>query len=207
MKLEDFKENKLISIIRGVSSKDVERIFQILAEEGIKLIEVTLNTNNALEIIKNMRAVYDGHLFIGAGTVLNPHMAQSAIDAGAQFLLTPTVNVETIKVAKGIPCITGALTPTEILTAYEHGSTLVKIFPAGTMGVSYLKDLQGPLPQIPTVPTGGINTTNAKSYLEAGATALGIGSSLVKSKPDYNEDDFQQLRSNTKQLLKGVGLR
>lgn len=203
MKIEQFKEHKIISIVRGIAVEDAEQIFQTLYEEGIRLIEVTLNTEHALTIISEMSRKFESRMFVGAGTVLTPEMAIQAIEAGAKFILTPTVNVETIHTVKRerIFCIAGALTPTEILTAYENGADLVKIFPAGTMGVNYLKDIQGPLPQIPTVPTGGIDVTNALKFLEAGATALGVGSSIVKGKKGYSEYDFAELRDKARMFF------
>ncbi|WHX99015.1 bifunctional 4-hydroxy-2-oxoglutarate aldolase/2-dehydro-3-deoxy-phosphogluconate aldolase [Neobacillus sp. DY30] len=206
MKIEQFKEHKIISIVRGIAVEDVEQIFQTLYEEGIRLVEVTLNTEYALSIISEMSLKFEGRMYVGAGTVLNPEMAIQAIEAGARFVLTPAVNVETIRTVKrhGVFCIAGALTPTEILIAYDNGSDLVKIFPAGTMGVSYLKDIQGPFPQIPTVPTGGIDVTNAKEFLKAGATALGVGSSIVKGKKGYNETDFVELREKARRFFQVV---
>ncbi|MFP7297926.1 bifunctional 4-hydroxy-2-oxoglutarate aldolase/2-dehydro-3-deoxy-phosphogluconate aldolase [Neobacillus niacini] len=202
MKIEHFKEHKIISIVRGIALEDAEQIFQTLYEEGIRLIEVTLNTESALTMINEMSRKFEGRMFVGAGTVLTPEMADQAIEAGAKFVLTPTVNVETIHTVKraGVFCIAGALTPTEILTAYENGADLVKIFPAGTMGVNYIKDLKGPLPQIPTVPTGGIDITNASEFLSAGATALGVGSSIVKGKKGYKEEDFTELREKARRF-------
>jgi 2-dehydro-3-deoxyphosphogluconate aldolase/(4S)-4-hydroxy-2-oxoglutarate aldolase len=203
MKIEQFKEHKIISIVRGIAVEDVEQVFQTLYEEGIRLIEVTLNTEHALMIISDMSRKFEGRMFVGAGTVLTSEMAYQAIKAGAKFILTPTVNVETIHTVKkeGVFCIAGALTPTEIQTAYENGADLVKIFPAGTMGVNYLKDIQGPFPKIPTVPTGGIDITNALEFLEAGATALGVGSSIVKGKKGYNENDFAELREKARRFF------
>ncbi|WP_241481629.1 bifunctional 4-hydroxy-2-oxoglutarate aldolase/2-dehydro-3-deoxy-phosphogluconate aldolase [Mesobacillus campisalis] len=196
MTLEAIKQYKVISIIRGVPSQYIPEVFDALYEGGIRLVEVTLNTNNALDMIEEMSKKYEGKMLIGAGTVMDEESACMAIGAGAKFVLTPILNIPTIHAVKerGAVCISGALTPTEIYTAYTHGSDLVKVFPAGSMGAGYIKDLKGPLPEIPIVPTGGIDVTNAAHYLEAGAVALGIGSSLVPAKEQYSREDFETIK-------------
>lgn len=202
MVVDKIKEHKIISIIRGISRQDAPAIFEALYEEGIKLVEVTLNTEGALAMITEMRNQYEGKMFIGAGTVLSAGAVEQAVDAGAQFILTPTMNKETIEAAnkRGIACVSGALTPTEILTAYEYGADLIKVFPAGIMGPQYIKDIHGPLPHIPLVPTGGIDYKNAGVFLGAGAAALGIGSTLVKGKESYNEEEIAALRKSARQF-------
>ncbi|PWW28262.1 2-dehydro-3-deoxyphosphogluconate aldolase/(4S)-4-hydroxy-2-oxoglutarate aldolase [Cytobacillus oceanisediminis] len=204
MTLEAIKQHKIISIIRGVPGEFIPQIFDALYEGGIRLVELTLNTDNALDLIADMSKRYGGKLLIGAGTVKDEENARLAIDAGAKFILTPILDIPTIHAVKerGAVCITGALSPTEIYTAFTHGSDLVKVFPAGPMGAGYIKDLKGPMPQIPLVPTGGIDVTNASSYLQVGAVALGIGSSLVPAKEQYSSADIAEIKAKAGQFLK-----
>jgi 2-dehydro-3-deoxyphosphogluconate aldolase / (4S)-4-hydroxy-2-oxoglutarate aldolase len=204
--LEAIKQHKIISIIRGVPGDYVPEIFDALYEGGIRLVEVTLNTDNALELIAELSKRYEGELLIGAGTVMDEESARLAINAGAKFILTPILDIPTIHAVKerGAVCISGALTPTEIYTAFTHGSDLVKVFPAGPMGAGYIKDLKGPMPQIPLVPTGGIDVSNAPHYLQAGAVALGIGSSLVPAKEHYTSCDFAEIKDKAGHFSRGA---
>ncbi|OLS40772.1 bifunctional 4-hydroxy-2-oxoglutarate aldolase/2-dehydro-3-deoxy-phosphogluconate aldolase [Bacillus sp. MRMR6] len=181
-------EHKIVAIMRGVNRKDTLQIVNALQNGGIHVIEITLNTPNALSIIEEVSNEFGGKVLVGAGTVLDPESARAAILAGAKFILSPTVNKETIKMAKryGVVSIPGAFTPTEILTAYEYGGDIVKVFPA-TLGEKYIADIRGPLSQIPLLPTGGINLGNIRDYLKAGAVGVGLGNSLVNPKMEINE--------------------
>lgn len=159
-----------------------------------------------LSLIEQVAAELGNDVIVGAGTVLDPETARAAIMAGAQFIFSPTVNTETIRMTKryGVVSIPGALTPTEILMAYEHGADLIKVFPANVYGPTYLKDIHGPLPHIPLMPTGGIDVHNAAEYIKCGAVALGVGSSLVNTKKEINEAYLSELTDKASQFVQEV---
>lgn len=168
-KLEELKQGKLVAVIRGARPDQIVPIARALNEGGIRTLEITVETPKVCELIDKVKEEFGDDIIVGAGTVLDPETARSVIMAGAEFIFSPTVNIETIKMAKryGIISIPGALTPTEILTAYEHGADVIKVFPADTLGVGYFKNLKGPLPHIPLMPTGGVNLDNLGSFLKA----------------------------------------
>ncbi|WP_066188373.1 bifunctional 4-hydroxy-2-oxoglutarate aldolase/2-dehydro-3-deoxy-phosphogluconate aldolase [Gracilibacillus timonensis] len=198
--LQEIYKHRLVAIIRGVPSSEVMNVVESLYAGGIRILEITVDTPNAFHWIEKVRERYQGEVIAGAGTVLDAETARSAIMAGAQFIFSPTVDKETIVMAKryGIVSIPGAMTPTEILTAYESGADIIKVFPATVLGPSYLKDIQGPLPQIPLMPTGGVNLDNIADYFAVGAVAAGIGSSLVKKQSSYSTQDLQALTDRAK---------
>lgn len=203
--MQKLRENNLIAIMRGVNPDDAISIFQSLNEGGIKVFEITLDSPKAFELIEKLSHEAKDDVRIGAGTVLDPESARRAISYGAQFIISPTLNLRTIEMAKrhGVLSIPGCLTPTEILSAYEHGADLVKVFPAGSMGANYFKDIAGPLPYIPLIATGGINTNNIQSYIQAGAAAVGIGSSLVP-KQCTGADELHELTQKASKLVQLV---
>lgn len=197
------KKEKIIAVLRGVQKEEIDNIVESLHHGGINLLEITLENPNALELINYIKEKYgdSNSIMVGAGTVLDPESARSAILAGAQFIFSPTVNLETIKMTKryGAVSIPGALTPTEILTAYENGADAVKVFPIGALNDSYLKDISGPLPHIPVIPTGGIDLENIEAYLaEKNVIAVGVGSSLVNRRKLNDKNSFKQLTELTK---------
>ncbi len=181
--LEELRKTKLVAIIRSHSLEGLENTVRSLFQGGIRAVEITMNTPGALSGIERMKEKYP-ELLIGAGTVLDSETARLAIMSGAEFLLTPTLKKETIEIANRyhVPIIPGVMTPTEVLTAYEYGAKMVKIFPIRQLGPKYLTDLKGPLPFVETMAVGGISLENAGLFLQAGAHCLGIGSSLVDEK-------------------------
>jgi 2-dehydro-3-deoxyphosphogluconate aldolase / (4S)-4-hydroxy-2-oxoglutarate aldolase len=178
--IQEIERHQLVAIIRLESTEEVEQVVNSLYKGGIRIVEITMNSPGALRGIEKVKNVLPGML-IGAGTVLDSETARNAILAGADFILTPTLKKETIEMGSryGIAVIPGVLSPTEALTAYEYGASMVKIFPARTFGPSYIRDLHGPLPQLKCMAVGGIGLDNALPFIEAGFGALGIGSSLV----------------------------
>ncbi|SDM45787.1 2-dehydro-3-deoxyphosphogluconate aldolase / (4S)-4-hydroxy-2-oxoglutarate aldolase [Fictibacillus solisalsi] len=203
--LSSIKENKLVAIIRGAEPKSVLKIARALQAGGIRTLEITLNSPGALKVIEEVSSELGDELLVGAGTVLDPESARLAILAGAQFILAPTVNLKTIQMAKryGAVSIPGAFTPTEILTAYEHGADIVKVFPA-SVGPSYIKDLRGPLPHIPLLPTGGVTLENVSEFMKAGAVGCGIGSALVNTKEEVTEAYLSRLTEKSRNFVKAV---
>lgn len=170
----------VIGVIRLHDSSDVVAIMNALASGGVRALEITLTTPGAIKELENAAARLDS-VALGAGTVLDSPSARQAILAGAQFVVTPTVCPEVIRMARryGAATIIGAMTPTEALAAWEAGADLVKIFPASVVGSAFVREMRGPLPQVPLVPTGGITPDNAADFIKAGAAAVCAGSSLL----------------------------
>lgn len=204
--LTRIKEEKIIAIMRGTNQEDVLSIVKALHKGGVNIIEITMNSPKALAAIEQVADEMGDKVLVGAGTVLDEQTARNALLAGAQFILAPSVNTETIQMTKryGAVCIPGALTPTEILTAYESGADIVKVFPVSTLGSSYIKDVRGPLPHIPLLPTGGVNLENIAEFIKAGAVGVGLGSSLVNSKNDINDVYLEQLTNKARAFVKVI---
>ena len=171
----------IVPVIRASSSEEARFAAEAVAKGGIPIVEITMTVPGALQVIEELvQSMPD--LLVGAGTVLNKKMARQCADAGAQFLVTPGFNKQTVAAAKKLDLLimAGALTPTEVMEAWDEGADFVKVFPCGNVGgASYIKALKGPLPQVPLVPTGGVNLETAASYIRAGAAALGIGGELI----------------------------
>jgi len=149
---------------------------------GVKILEVTMTIPKAVEVIRELVSSLPTDVIVGAGTVLNARAAQDCIDAGAEFLVGPAFDRETVELANRVSklVMAGALTPTEVVTAWRHGSDFVKVFPCGNVGgAKYIQALKGPLPQIPLIPTGGVSLNTAEAYIGAGAAALGVGTDLI----------------------------
>ncbi|WEG14882.1 bifunctional 4-hydroxy-2-oxoglutarate aldolase/2-dehydro-3-deoxy-phosphogluconate aldolase [Pullulanibacillus sp. KACC 23026] len=203
--LQGILTHKIVAIIRQAAPKDVLKIANALYDGGIRVLEITMNSPGALKAIEELTDTLGDKLLVGAGTVLDPETARAALSAGATFILSPTVNIETIKVTKryGAVSIPGAFTPTEILTAYENGADIIKVFPA-SIGPGYIKDIRGPLPHIPLLPTGGVNLDTIKEFSKAGAVGFGIGSSLVNTKNEITELYLKELTEKAKQFVSAV---
>jgi len=197
-------ESGAIGIIRIQTAEDLLAIAGALHRGGLNCLEITMNTPGALRAIESAREKLP-QVLLGAGTVLDAISAREAILAGAQFLVTPTVKLDVLEVAHryGVPAIIGAMTPTEILTAWEAGADMVKVFPASILGPKYLQEIHGPLPQIPLVPTGGITAENAGEFIRAGAVAVCVGSWLVDKKA-VAEGRFEVLTERARQLVEAV---
>ena len=199
-------ENKIVSIIRGANPKDLLKIAQALHAGGVQTMEITLNSPGALASIELLAREMEGRMLVGAGTVLDAETARAALLAGARFIISPTLNKKTIRMTKryGAVSIPGAYTATEILKAYEYGGDIIKVFPASAGGATYFKDIAGPLPFIPLMPTGGVSLANIKSFAEAGAAAFGLGSSLVDTRPPVTAEYLQQLTARARQFVAAV---
>jgi 2-dehydro-3-deoxyphosphogluconate aldolase/(4S)-4-hydroxy-2-oxoglutarate aldolase len=182
MQLTDIlKRDKLVAIVRGITKEQARTIGEGLTRGGVRLMEVTMNTEGALDMISDWRSRYDGTAYVGAGTVLDVDMAKEAVSAGAQFLISPNTDLAVIEYAleRGIDIWPGAMTPTEIVAAYSAGAEIIKLFPMASLGLAYLKELQGPLSHIPLLATGGVTVDNLEDYFAAGAAAVGLGSALI----------------------------
>lgn len=189
--LNQLLEEKVVAIVRLDSGEKLVKVAQALKAGGISVVEFTCTTPGALEMVKEASTHFSGEVLIGAGTVLDPETARAAILAGTDFIVTPTTNLETIAICKryGKPIVTGAMTPSEMLTAWEAGADLVKVFPVSNIGgPDYIKAVLAPLPQLRLVPTGGVSADNAALYLKAGAAAVAVGGNLVNKKAVENGD-------------------
>jgi 2-dehydro-3-deoxyphosphogluconate aldolase / (4S)-4-hydroxy-2-oxoglutarate aldolase len=177
--LDQLKTAPLVAILRR-PKVDLTISVAALIDAGIRFIEVTTDSPNCLPFLESIVGKYNGPLF-GAGTVTTPELAEKVIAAGAKFLVTPNTNLEVIRLARasGVFIFPGAMTPTEIFSAYQAGADVIKVFPAATLGSSYFKEIRGPFPQIPLMATGGITIDNAGDFFAAGANALGVGGSLA----------------------------
>lgn len=172
----------IVPVVRASSPEQAMQAAEAVSAGGIPIVEVTMTVPGAIEVIAQLARTIGSDVLIGAGTVLDVETAKGCIDAGAEFLVSPGFDPPTVALAKKMECLmmAGALTPTEVLGAWKAGSDFVKIFPCGSVGgAKYIKALKAPLPQIPMVPTGGINLTTAADFILAGAAALGIGGELV----------------------------
>lgn len=177
---ESFRRAPVIGIVRHLLYEEVKDILPLYHSAGLRVIEITMNTPSAGEMINYASKTFGDRLQIGAGTVCSTDDLEAALSCGACFIVTPVINEEVIArcVQRDIPVFAGAYTPTEIYKAWLSGATMVKVFPATQLGPRYIKDVKGPLDNIRLVPTGGINLDNCIAFLQSGATALGVGSQL-----------------------------
>lgn len=199
--LDQILKEKLVAIIRLPHSTDIEQVVKALVTGGVKVLEITSNTPGYLDGIKEARNNHPNTI-VGAGTVTNKEIAKKAIASGAQFLVTPNTKVEVIQIAHehNIPVLMGAMTPTEITEAVEAGADIIKLFPAGPLGLNYFKTIKGPFKTVNFFAVGGINTNNAQEWLNAGALGVGVGGSLAK--PIKSKTDFEETVTKANQFIK-----
>jgi 2-dehydro-3-deoxyphosphogluconate aldolase / (4S)-4-hydroxy-2-oxoglutarate aldolase len=193
----------LVPVIRADSAAIALRIVEALVEGGIRTLEITMTVPDAMKAIGSVAERFGASVLLGAGTVTSRDLAEGAIDAGAEFLVTPCVVPEVVVVAKqrDVAVLPGAMTPTEVFTAWSLGGDIIKIFPASNVGgASYLKALKGPFPQIPLCPTGGVTLQTIGDFVRAGASAVGVGGELV-SKAAIDKGDFAQITALAKQYV------
>jgi 2-dehydro-3-deoxyphosphogluconate aldolase/(4S)-4-hydroxy-2-oxoglutarate aldolase len=183
--LKRIRDIGLIPVVRAESADQAMRAVEAIKAGGVGVLEVTMTVPGAIGVIEKLAAAYGAEALIGAGTVLDPETARACIQAGAQFIVSPALNEETITFCRDndVAVFPGALTPTEVVRAWNAGADAVKVFPAGAVGgASYLKALKAPLPQIELIPTGGVSLKTAADFIKAGAMALGVGADLVDPK-------------------------
>ena len=183
-KLSLIRETGVIAIMRAQSSSQLIAAADAIKTGGVRVIEVTMTTPGALEVIAQATQRYGDEVLFGAGSVLDPETARAAILAGAGFVVAPTLKVEMVALCNrySIPVMPGIYTPTEALTAWEAGADMVKLFPASFGGPALIKAMRAPLPQLEIVPVGGVDLNTAADFIRSGAAALGVGSSLVNQK-------------------------
>ena len=196
----------LIPVIRVTSAQEAIDVADAIKAGGVTFLEITMSVQGAIDVIKDLTKKYGDEIVMGAGTVLDPETGRAALLAGAQFIVSPTLNLDLIHLAHRYSAVVipGAMTPTEILTAWNAGADMVKVFPAAQLGgPEYIKALRGPLPQILLVPTGGVNLQNAGAFIKAGCAALGAGGELVDKKA-LKERKFNVLTENAQAFLKVI---
>ena len=182
--LHSLQQIGLVPVLRADSVDKALAIAGAIADGGVTVLEITMTVPGAIEVIRELVKNCGSEVLVGVGTVLNADAARRCIDAGAEFLVSPGLNLQTVAFAarEGKLIMAGALTPTEVMAAWDAGADIIKVFPCGQVGGSkYIKALKGPFPQIPFIPTGGVNLNTAAEFLEAGCVALGIGGELVQA--------------------------
>jgi 2-dehydro-3-deoxyphosphogluconate aldolase/(4S)-4-hydroxy-2-oxoglutarate aldolase len=174
-------DSGLIAVIRRPQPLQILSIAEALVDGGVGALEITVDTPGVFEMIRDIKNQFGSRVLVGAGTVLDAETAKTAIEAGSDFIFSPIIDEETIRLTNryGKISIPGVMTPTEIVRGYQAGADLLKVFPGRSLGVDYFKELQGPLGHIPLMPTGGVDLTNAEQFIKNGAVALGVGGSLV----------------------------
>ena len=201
--LAALREGGIVPVIRADSADTALRIVDALVAGGIRTLEITMTVPDAIGAIKAVADRFGSSVLLGAGTVTSRALAEGSLDAGAEFLVTPCVVPDVIAVAKerDIAVLPGAMTPTEVFTAWSSGGDIIKIFPASNVGgASYLKALKGPFPQIPVCPTGGVNLQTIGEFVKAGASAVGVGGELV-SKAAIDAGDYGKITELAKQYV------
>ena len=201
--LTELRQGGIVPVIRADSSAIAVKIAEALVAGGITTLEITMTVPDALAAIRDVRAQFAERVLLGAGTVTSRALAESALKAGAEFLVTPCAVPEVVSVARerDVAVLPGAMTPTEVFTAWSAGGDIIKIFPASNVGgASYLKALKGPFPQIPLCPTGGVNLQTIGEFVKAGADAVGVGGELV-SKSAIDRGEFSEITDLARQYL------
>ncbi len=200
--VREIERTGIVAILRTRSSEQLMDVATALVDVGLTCVEVTMTTPGALDVVRAAGAKFGDRCVFGAGTILDAETARAAILAGAQFIVAPILDVETIRLCRryGVPVMPGTMTPTEMLRAHEAGADLIKVFPATSLGPSFFRDVRGPLPQLKLVPTGGVTPENAAEFIRAGAAALGMGGALV-SPSLVEKRDFATIARRAADLL------
>jgi 2-dehydro-3-deoxyphosphogluconate aldolase/(4S)-4-hydroxy-2-oxoglutarate aldolase len=200
-------EGGLVAVVRSADNAPLGPVVEALVDGGVSVVEVTFTVPNALEQIAAITKQFGERVLVGAGTVLDPETGRAALAAGAQFLVSPTLNLDTVRLCRryGQLAVPGAFTPTEILTAWEAGADIVKVFPADVLGPAFIKAVKAPLPQVRLMPTGGVDLKNASEYLRSGACCIGVGSQMVDPKA-VARHDYEYLRGVAWQYTQAVRL-
>ena len=180
--INKIKEIGVVPVVRASSADEAMEAIGAIREGGVPILEITMTVPGAIRLMERVCDEFGSDVLVGAGTVLDPETARACMLAGAQFIVSPALNLKTIELCQrySVPVCPGALTPTEVVTAWQAGADFVKVFPCSAMGgASYIKGLKAPLPQVELIPTGGVNLNTAADFIRAGSSALGIGADLV----------------------------
>lgn len=195
-------DSGLVAVVRRPKAEYVHQIIEALVDGGVGALELTVDTPGVYELIREFKDKYAERVLVGAGTVLDAVTAKTAIEAGADFIFSPILDPETIQVTNeyGRISIPGVMTPTEIVNGYKAGADLLKVFPGNSLGINYIKELQGPLGHIPVMPTGGVTLDNVEAFIKNGAVAVGVGGSLVNKKA-IEERRFDVLKETAHEFV------
>jgi 2-dehydro-3-deoxyphosphogluconate aldolase/(4S)-4-hydroxy-2-oxoglutarate aldolase len=190
----------IVAVVRAPDGRRLVEVVQALTEGGVSVVEITMSVPDALEVLRQVRNELGDRVLLGAGTVLDTETARAVLLAGAEYIVSPTLNLDVIRLCQRYDKLVmpGAFSPTEILTAWEAGADIVKVFPAEVVGPPFFKAIRGPLPQIRLMPTGGVDLTTAADFLKAGACCLGIGGQLVDPQA-VARGDFEKIRELARQ--------
>jgi 2-dehydro-3-deoxyphosphogluconate aldolase / (4S)-4-hydroxy-2-oxoglutarate aldolase len=205
MLLARLVESGVIAVIRRIPEDRIEQVADSLVRGGVTALEITVDSDSAYASIAKLSRRYQGRAIVGAGTVIDSESAVMAIKSGADFIFSPSLHQDVIRAALryGKIAVPGVMTPTEMITAVEWGADLVKVFPAATLGVQYLKDVKAPFPHIPIIPTGGIDEHNVAAFIEAGAAAVGIGGKLLDRRA-IDAGDFANVEQSARTYVEAV---
>ena len=203
--LQKIMDTGVIAIIRVATAQEAIDVCGAVARGGVKAIEVTMTVPGAIDAIREFKKIATEDILLGAGTVLDPETARTVILAGADFIVSPNLNVDVIKMSHryGKVVIPGTFTATEILAAWDAGADIVKVFPAGVVGPQYLKDIKGPFPQIRLTPTGGVTLDNTPEFIRAGAACVSAATALVDKKA-LAEKKFDVISEKARQFIEAV---
>jgi 2-dehydro-3-deoxyphosphogluconate aldolase / (4S)-4-hydroxy-2-oxoglutarate aldolase len=196
----------IVPVVRAASVDEATRAVEAICAGGIPVVEITMTVPNAVSVIREVAKQYGTKVLIGAGTVTTAEQAESCLRAGAEFLVSPGLSAPVLSVARASEklAIPGALTPTEVMNAHDHGARLVKIFPCGNVGgPKYLRSLKAPFPNAQLIPTGGVNAANAAEFIAAGAFALGVGADLVDATA-LREGNLEKISAAAQELVQAV---
>jgi 2-dehydro-3-deoxyphosphogluconate aldolase/(4S)-4-hydroxy-2-oxoglutarate aldolase len=185
----------IVAIVRSPDSRQLVEVCGALADGGVTVVEITMTVPDALDVLRQVRQALGDRVLLGAGTILDAETGRAALLAGAEYLVSPTLNLDVVRLCQryGKLAMPGCFTPTEILAAREAGADIIKVFPAEVLGPAFFKAVRAPLPQVRLMPTGGVDLTTAAKFLEAGACCLGVGSQLVEPKA-VAAGDFDRIR-------------
>jgi 2-dehydro-3-deoxyphosphogluconate aldolase/(4S)-4-hydroxy-2-oxoglutarate aldolase len=203
--LKHVLESGIVAVVRSPDHQQLVDVCRALADGGVTVVEITMTVPNALDVLRQVRQALGDRVLLGAGTVLDTETARAVLLAGAEYIVAPTVNLDVIRLCQRYDKLVmpGAFTPTEILSAWEAGADIVKVFPAEVVGPAYFKALKGPLPQVRLMPTGGVTKDNAGDWIRAGAVALGVGTAILDAKA-IEERRFDVVTENARQFIEAV---
>lgn len=204
--VEQLESLGLVPVVRASSADEAMQVIEAIKAGGVNVLEITMTVPGAVRVIEKVADKYGSDVLVGAGTVLDPETARACLLAGAQFIVSPALNLDTIAMCHrySAPVMPGVLTPTEVITAWSAGADFVKVFPCGAVGgASYIKNLKGPFPQIKMIPTGGVSLKTAQDFIKAGASALGVGTDLVDVKA-IREGNPQVVTERAQQFIELV---
>jgi 2-dehydro-3-deoxyphosphogluconate aldolase / (4S)-4-hydroxy-2-oxoglutarate aldolase len=192
----------IVAVVRSPDSQQLVEVVRALADGGVSVVEITMTVPDALGVLRQVRQSLGERVLLGAGTILDTETARAALLAGAEYLVAPTLNLDVIRLCQRYSKLVmpGAFTPTEILTAWEAGADIIKVFPAEVVGPAFFKAMRGPLPQVRLMPTGGVDLNTAADFLRAGACCLGLGSQLVEPRA-VAERNFDRIRDLARQYV------